>query len=97
MRAFANRSAAAILGSTPAALVGQKLLQRLESADADSLTRLVVDRARIEREITFREARSHHYMLRMAAVTSGENGDSPVLGIVASLSDVTRQHELQQT
>src|SRR5262249_61795311 len=25
------------------------------------------------------------------------NGNSPVLGIVASLSDVTRQHELQQT
>ncbi len=36
-------------------------------------------------------------MLRLAAVSAGENGDGPVLGIVASLSDVTRQYELQQT
>jgi signal transduction histidine kinase len=121
---FANRSAAAILGSTPHALVGQNLLHRVldlpgagvkgaggktagatgpetggKSAgpDVEMLSRLVVDRARVEREITFRDVRPNHYMLRMAAVTGGENGNGPVLGIVASLSDVTRQHELQQT
>lgn len=95
---FANRSAAAILDSTPPALVGQNLLQRLlDTAEPETLTRLVVDRAHVEREVTFREVRPNHYMLRMAAVTGGENGDGPVLGIVASLSDVTRQHELQQT
>ena len=95
---FANRSAAAILDSTPPALVGQNLLQRLlESPDPETLSRLVVDRARVEREVTFRDVRPNHYTLRMAAVTGGENGDGPVLGIVASLSDVTRQHELQQT
>jgi signal transduction histidine kinase len=33
----------------------------------------------------------------MAPVSAGDAGDGPVLGIVASLSDVTRQHELQQT
>ncbi|MBZ5619794.1 MAG: CHASE2 domain-containing protein [Acidobacteriia bacterium] len=95
---FANRSAAAIVDSTPSALVGQNLLLRLlDPPDAGTLSRLVVDRARVEREITFRDVRPQHYMLRMAAVTGGENGDGPVLGIVASLSDVTRQHELQQT
>ncbi len=95
---FANRSAATILDSTPPALVGQNLLQRLlDSADKETLSRLVVDRARVEREVTFRDVRPNHYMLRMAAVTSGENSEGPVLGIVASLSDVTRQHELQQT
>jgi PAS domain S-box-containing protein len=95
---FANRSAAAILDSSPTALVGQNLLQRLlDSPDPATLSRLLVDRAHVEREITFRDVRPNHYMLRMAAVTGGENGDGPVLGIVASLSDVTRQHELQQT
>jgi signal transduction histidine kinase len=34
--------------------------------------------------------------LRMAAVCSGEDGRGTVRGIVASLSDITRQHELQQ-
>ena len=87
-----------MLGSTPAALTGQNLLQRLhDAADGETLSHLVVDRARIEREIVSRDARPRHYMLRMAAVGGGEKGDGPVLGIVASLSDVTRQHELQQT
>ena len=36
-------------------------------------------------------------MLRMAAVSEGEDAGSPVLGIVASLSDITRQYDLQQT
>jgi len=95
---FANPNAAAMLASTPAALAGQNLLHRLhDPADAETLSRLVVDRARIEREVVSRDARPRHYMLRMAAVGSGSHGDGPVLGIVASLSDVTRQHELQQT
>ena len=33
----------------------------------------------------------------MAAVRADDSKESPVLGIVASLSDITRQHELQQT
>ena len=95
---FANRSAAAILGATPNSLIGQNLVERLmDSADASILQRLVADRARIEREIAIRDVRPRHYILRMAAVASGENGEGPVLGIVAALSDITRQHELQQT
>jgi len=41
--------------------------------------------------------RSRRYILRLAAVTANEDSSGLVSGIVGSLSDVTRQHELQQT
>jgi two-component system phosphate regulon sensor histidine kinase PhoR len=95
---FANRSAATILGSTPAALVGQDLLHRLlDVPPGDLLASLLTGQFKVEREITIRDARPRHFILRLAAVTAGKDGAEPVLGIVASLSDVTRQHELQQT
>ena len=101
---FANRRAAAVLDSSEQALRGRDLLevlaeaeQSLPEAGRESLVRLVVDRAKIEREITIPGARPRHFILRMAAVCSGEDGPGAVLGIVASLSDITRQHELQQT
>lgn len=99
---FANRAAAAILGTAPGNLTGQSLIQRLlDAPDPELLNRLVMERSKIEREITIRGVRPRHYTLRMAAVSGedqgGDQGEMPVLGIVASLSDVTRQHELQQT
>jgi PAS domain S-box-containing protein len=94
---FANRSAGAILDTAPRALAGQNLLQRLSLEEGDLLRRLVVDRARVEREIEIHDSRCRRYILRMAAVDSGEDRGGPVSGIVASLSDITRQHELQQT
>ena len=101
---FANRRAAAVLDSSEQALRGRDLLELLAEAEQSSpeagrdlLVRLVVDRAKIEREITIRGARPRHFTLRLAAVCSGEDGRGAVLGIVASLSDITRQHELQQT
>ena len=101
---FANRRAAAVLDSSEHALRGRDLLELLAEAEQSSpeagrdvLVRLVVDRAKIEREITIRGARPRHFTLRMAAVCSGEDGRGAVRGIVASLSDITRQHELQQT
>jgi len=94
---FANRSAGAILQARPRALAGQNLLDRLGLADSDLLRRLVVDRTGVERELEMRDPRPRRYVLRMAAVASGDDGSGAVLGIVASLSDVTRQHELQQT
>jgi signal transduction histidine kinase/CHASE2 domain-containing sensor protein len=101
---FANRRAAAVLDSSEHALRGRDLLELLAEAEQsspeagrDELVRLVVDRVKIEREITIRGARSRHFTLRVAAVCSGEAGRGIVLGIVASLSDITRQHELQQT
>ncbi|HEY1497836.1 MAG TPA: CHASE2 domain-containing protein [Candidatus Solibacter sp.] len=95
---FANRSAGAILGATARGLVGQNLTQRLNgSVDAETLARLVAERGHVEHEITIRGSRMRQYTLRLATVSADDSGDGPVLGIVGSLSDVTRQHELQQT
>uniref|UniRef100_Q01NN6 histidine kinase n=1 Tax=Solibacter usitatus (strain Ellin6076) TaxID=234267 RepID=Q01NN6_SOLUE len=95
---FANRSAGAILGATARGLVGQSLAQRLNgSVNAEVLARLVAERGHIEHEITIRGSRMRQYTLRLATVSADDSGDGPVLGIVGSLSDVTRQHELQQT
>src|SRR5450756_831805 len=95
---FANRSAGAILGVPARGLVGQSLTQRLAgSVDSDTLARLVSERGHFEREIAIRGSRALQYTLRLAAVSADEKGEGPVLGIVASLSDVTRQYELQQT
>ncbi len=95
---FANRSAGAILGVPARGLVGQNLTQRLSgSVDAETLARLVAERGHFEREIAIRGLRTQQYMLRLAAVSADEKGEGPVLGIVASLADVTRQYELQQT
>ncbi len=99
---FVNRRAAAVLASNADALIGRNLFERLAEAEGaaapeDPLTRLLIDRSPIEREITIRGARARRYILRMAAVSEGDNARGAVLGIVASLSDITRQHDLQQT
>jgi len=101
---FANRRAAQVLDHSEHALRGRDLLKLLAEVEQKSsetshaaLARLVVDRAKIEREITIPGVRPRHFTLRMAAVCSGDDGPGSVLGIVASLSDITRQHELQQT
>jgi len=95
---FANRSAGAILGLPARGLVGQNLTQRLSGwVDAETLSRLSTERGHFEREISIRGLRTLQYTLRLAAVSADEKGVGPVLGIVASLSDVTRQYELQQT
>jgi len=71
----------------------------------EMLFRLLVERAPVEREITVGDSPARHYVLRLSAVSDWE--DEPkdkadgkidgVLGIVATLSDITRQRELQQT
>jgi PAS domain S-box-containing protein len=98
---FANRSAAAILQSTPQALTGRNLFDRLSEwttgdvrGSAETLARLLVDRAHIEQEVATRAARPRHFALRIAPV---EAGSGTVVGLVASLADITRQKELQQT
>lgn len=86
---FANMPAAAIFGVTVDALMGCDLLDRLGEPPA-TLRRLLIDRASTEREII---AGPRHYTLRLAPVES----EGAVLGLVATLSDVTRQHDLRQT
>lgn len=108
--AFANGRAADVLRSTPEKLAGVSFLERLAAVEEETaaattaraserelLERLVVNRARLEREITVRNSRPRRFVVRMAAVTANPDDTGPVLGIVASFSDVTRQHELQQT
>jgi two-component system phosphate regulon sensor histidine kinase PhoR len=107
---FANPRAAEIFGVTEHALVEGNLFQRISEdedglspndgsffgrAGRETLVRLIVERLPVEREIALGAAPVRYYMLRLSAVTDEEDGT--VLGLVASLSDVTKQRELQQT
>jgi signal transduction histidine kinase/CHASE2 domain-containing sensor protein len=108
--AFANPRAAEILGIPERALAGSDLFQRLAETEhqgaaddlevdrvaRETLLRLIIGRAPVEREITVGEAPRRYYTLRLSAVTSGDDGGGEILGLVAALSDVTQQHELQE-
>jgi PAS domain S-box-containing protein len=109
--AFVNPRAAAILGAPEHALIGSDLFERigenecgssasdeprLDRAKRETLVRLVVERAPVEREIVISEGPTRYYMLRLSAVCDEDEGTGAVLGIVASLSDITKQRELQQ-
>jgi signal transduction histidine kinase len=76
---------------------GDERTVRGSRATRDALIKLVVERTSIEREISIGDAPRRYYTLRLAAVTDAENGSGAVLGIVASLSDISRQRQLQQT
>ena len=96
--AFANPRAGRIFGRDEHALRGQNLFRRI-AGDA-VLTRrilfqLLVERESVEREITIGDAPPRYYILRLSIVTSEPGGAA--LGFVASLSDITKQRELQQT
>src|SRR3989442_12373596 len=62
----------------------------------ETLMRLIIGRAPVEREITVGEAPLRYYTLRLSAGTSGDDGAGDILGLVAALSNVTQQHELQE-
>ena len=97
---FANPGAAAILESTAEGLAGRGLFDRLESAttadlaEREALVQLLVDRKPIEQEVAVKGPRPRHFVLRIAPV---HDGAGPVTGLVATLSDITRQKELHQT
>jgi signal transduction histidine kinase/CHASE2 domain-containing sensor protein len=112
---FANPRAAAILGAPERNVIGSDLFERLRESEqpqngadsaptpSETLFRLLVERAPVEREITIHAAavpgRPQRYILRMSAVSQDARGareTGPALGIVATLSDVTRQYELQK-
>jgi PAS domain S-box-containing protein len=107
---FANPRAVEIFGVTERALIGSDLFQRISEdrgdalqnhesltrrATRETLVRLIVERLSVEREIALGGGPSRYYMLRLSAVIDEEDGS--VTGLVASLSDVTKQRELQQT
>jgi signal transduction histidine kinase/CHASE2 domain-containing sensor protein len=98
---FSNHAAAVILQSTEQGLIGRNFFHRLAECEQaapdnlqDSLARLLLDRAQVEREVAIRGPRARQYVMRLAPVAGG---DGPVSGIVVSLSDITRHKELQQT
>jgi two-component system, OmpR family, phosphate regulon sensor histidine kinase PhoR len=96
---FFNRRAAEILGMGERSLLGSDLLSRLgitESIAIKTMERLYVDRVAVEREVSFGESSPRHYILRLSPVLEGEKELCAVVGVVASLSDITKQRELQQ-
>lgn len=107
--AFANPRAAEILDIPQRAVVGSDLFHQLNNLQSqkasaerkgdhvarEMLMRSVVGRAPVERQIMVGNP-PRYYTLRLSAVTSGHDETAPVLGLVAALSDVTQQHELEQ-
>jgi two-component system phosphate regulon sensor histidine kinase PhoR len=96
---FLNRRATESLGLTERSLLGSDLLSRLGLTDQDAfetLEKLLVDRAAVEREVTFGGSSPRHYILRLSPVCDDGPHRSAVFGIVASLSDITKQRKLQQ-
>jgi signal transduction histidine kinase/CHASE2 domain-containing sensor protein len=106
---FANPRAAEILDIRQRVLIGSNLFQQLtdiqpqkESVARESgslaremLVRSIVGRVPVERQITVGNP-PRYYMLRLSAVTSRDDEKGSVLGLVAALSDVTQQHELEE-
>src|SRR5262252_420348 len=105
---FANPRAAVIFNATERALMAADLFDKLREieigaaadkaghARKETLVRLIVERSPIEREIAIGGPPARHYMLRLSPVCAGDAGSGAALGLVASLSDITRQRELQQ-
>lgn len=93
-----NRRATEILGMKERSLLGSNLLGRLgqpEKTMAETLERLLVDRATVERETTLGGSSPRHFILRLSPVCENGEDRGAVFGIVASLSDITKQRELQ--
>jgi PAS domain S-box-containing protein len=102
--AFANPRAAKIFGLPERSLLGSNLFDRLKeiecgedrSAAYGDVSRLLDDRVAVEREIVVGAAEPRYYTLRMAAVSDDPSGSGAPLGVVATLSDITKQRELQR-
>jgi two-component system sensor histidine kinase ResE len=101
---FANPRAAEILNLSEQRLTGSNLFTRIGEAagnqdkaasfSEETVVRQLLDRSVVKREIVIGD--SAHYLLRLSAVTSPDNEIGEMLGIVATLSDITQHHELQQ-
>jgi PAS domain S-box-containing protein len=102
--AFANPRATKILGLSERSLLGSNLFDRLieieygadKPAAYGGVSRLLEDRVVIEREIVVGAAEPRYYTLRMAAVSDDSGESRALLGVVATLSDITKQRELQR-
>jgi PAS domain S-box-containing protein len=96
---FVNRRAIEILGSPEPTLLGKDLLVRLgekPETTKETLARLFQERIAIEREIILGATLIRHYNMRLSPVVDDTREPGEVIGLVASLSDITKQQELQQ-
>ena len=96
---FVNRRATEILRTKERSLLGSSLFGRLgqpEKTLTETLERLLVDRATVEQDIIFGGSPPKHFILRLCPVCENGEDRGAVVGIVASLSDITKQQELQQ-
>jgi two-component system phosphate regulon sensor histidine kinase PhoR len=96
---FVNRRTTEILGMKERSLLGSDLFQRLEQPEktlAETLEKVVVDRGTVEREVTLGKSSPKHFIVRLSPVCEDSTESGAVVGIVASLSDITKQRELQQ-
>ncbi len=105
---FVNPRATVIFNATERALMAGDLFDKLREIEVgaaddktgrarkETLVRLIVERSPIEREIALGGPPARHYTLRLSPVCAGDAGSGAALGLVASLSDITRQRELQQ-
>jgi len=98
---FANRSAGQVFGISEDALRGSNLFARLNSRvkcldKRETLVRLLVDRAPVERELEIGDPPARRYMIRLSHVSDGPGVSGRAFGLVASFSDVTKQNQLQQ-
>ncbi|MDX2041555.1 MAG: CHASE2 domain-containing protein [Acidobacteriota bacterium] len=96
---FANRRAAEIFGKPQSSMIGSNLFALLAEAELQAKVEQVREKIEhqilpVEREITIGTISPKHYVLKIAAVS--EEGKTEPLGLVISLSDITRQRELQQ-
>jgi signal transduction histidine kinase len=101
---FANPRAAEILNLPEQRLIGSNLFTRIGEAafnqdnaasfSEETIVRQLLDSSVVKREIVIGD--SAHYLLRLTAVISLNEEISEMLGIVATLSDITQHHELQQ-
>lgn len=101
---FANPRAAEILNLPEQRLIASNLFTRIGEATGnhdnaanfseETVLRQLFDHAAVKSEIVIND--SAHYLLRLSAVTSPGDEDGEIIGIVATLSDITQHHELQQ-
>lgn len=103
---FANRRAGEILDLPEKRIMGSNLFLRLRGAEKkpenalnfseQTILQTLIDQTSIKREMVIGEDEESHYILRLSAVIPHGDDDNQILGIVATLSDITHYHELQQ-
>lgn len=96
---FANPRAAEIFGVPEQILIGSKLFERLGMSDSQAMSTLetlLVDRAPVEREFRLGGGKPRFFVFRTNVVSDRADGRGSVLGIIVTISDITKQQELQK-